>query len=52
MADPRTARCLHCKRMVVIQQPQPGRMKNGRHLVKGTCPTCQTPVQKIVKTPT
>lgn len=39
--------CVHCKIKVTIKDPQPVRLKNGRHAVQGICPNCGTKIFKM-----
>jgi len=41
-------RCMRCKKQVMIKNPEEVVMKNKMKAVKGTCPTCDTKVFRIV----
>lgn len=42
------AYCMKCKTQVEVKDPVETVTKNGRPMVKGTCPTCGTKVNKFL----
>lgn len=41
------AYCMKCKAKKEMKDPQEGLTKNGKPIVKGTCPDCGTTICKI-----
>lgn len=41
------AYCVKCKEKKAMAEPEEGRMKNGRPIVKGKCPDCGTTICRI-----
>ncbi len=41
------AYCVKCKAKKVMENPVPGTTKNGKPLLKGTCPDCGTTLCRI-----
>ena len=43
--------CVKCKKKVEIENGHEKKTKNGRHMMQGHCPHCNTKVSVFLKTP-
>jgi hypothetical protein len=42
------ARCLKCKKNIVVQNPEQTEVRPGVNAVRGTCPDCKGKVYRII----
>jgi hypothetical protein len=48
MTDSMTGYCLRCKKKQDIENPKINVTKNNRHMIKGTCPDCDTTICRFI----